>query len=156
MVLMPTHNVFMSFYRTKVSLGSCLWFQASLTQWLRKRPFWDFAGVTLADDDTNLMLSEGDSHGKDFWGGHGLNLDGGRRNMLTGICTSRKRRWLTGLTWLKTEIMIYRPTRPSSRDNFSLLCSGRKRWLLGWRLWLKQELSARKKDNKAQQWGWWL
>ena len=50
--------------------------------------------MTLADDDTNLMLSEGDSHGKDFWGGHGLNLDGGRRNMLTGICTSRKRRWL--------------------------------------------------------------
>ena len=28
---MPTHNVFMSFYRTKVSLGSGLWVSASLT-----------------------------------------------------------------------------------------------------------------------------
>ena len=31
--------------------------------------------MTLADDDTNLMLSEGDSHGKDCWGGDGRNLD---------------------------------------------------------------------------------
>ena len=32
-------------------------------------------GNLLADDDTNLMLSEGDSHGKDCWGGDGRNLD---------------------------------------------------------------------------------
>ena len=43
-----------SFYRTQVSLGSGLW----VPVYLRPRTLWNFADVTLADDDTNSILAD--------------------------------------------------------------------------------------------------
>ena len=43
-----------SFYRTQVYLGSDLWFPISVT----KRGFADLTDVTLADKDTNLILTD--------------------------------------------------------------------------------------------------
>ena len=42
-----------NFYRTQVSLGSGLWVPVSLTP----GALWNFADVTLADDDTNSILA---------------------------------------------------------------------------------------------------
>ena len=41
------------FYRTQVYLGSDLWVCFSLTE----RPFWNLTDVTLADEDTNSILT---------------------------------------------------------------------------------------------------
>ena len=41
-------------YRIQMSLGSGLWVPVSLTT----RAFWNFADVTLADDDTNPILAD--------------------------------------------------------------------------------------------------
>ena len=82
------------FYRVQVFPLSGLWTPASLTHYV-KRALWNFADVTLADDDNNSMLSEGDS--KAFWGSDGHNLDGDRATGWRGDrCTSRARslaRW---------------------------------------------------------------
>ena len=43
-----------NFYRTQVNLGSDLWVRMSVT----KRAFVDLADVTLADEDTNSILTE--------------------------------------------------------------------------------------------------
>ena len=43
-----------SFYRTQVSLGSDLWVRLSLTE----PPFADLTDVTLADEDTNPILTD--------------------------------------------------------------------------------------------------
>ena len=42
------------FYRTQVSLGSGLWVPVSVCH----RAFWNFADVTLANDDTNSILTD--------------------------------------------------------------------------------------------------
>ena len=47
-----------SIYRDQVSLGSSLWVPSSLTESLTTTPCWDFADVTLADGDTNSILTE--------------------------------------------------------------------------------------------------
>ena len=82
------------FYRIQVFPLSGLWTPASLTHFV-KRALWNFADVTLADDDNNSMLSEGDS--KAFWGSDVHNLDGDRATGWRGDrCTSRARslaRW---------------------------------------------------------------
>ena len=82
------------FYRIQVFPLSGLWTPASPTHYV-KRALWNFADVTLADDDNNSMLSEGDS--KAFWGSDGHNLDGDRATGWRGDrCTSRARslaRW---------------------------------------------------------------
>ena len=44
------------FYRTQVSLGSGLWVSVSLC--LSQTFGWNFADVTLADDDTNSILTD--------------------------------------------------------------------------------------------------
>ena len=44
------------FYRTQVSLGSGLWVPVSLSIYVRTAVLWNFADVTLADDDTNSIL----------------------------------------------------------------------------------------------------
>ena len=66
---------------------------ASLTHYV-KRALWNFADVTLADDDNNSMLTEGDS--KAFWGIDG-HKDGDRATGWRGDrFTSRARslaRW---------------------------------------------------------------
>ena len=46
------------FYRTQVSLGSDLWVRVSLTHSLTDTPFADLTDVTLADGDTNPMLTD--------------------------------------------------------------------------------------------------
>ena len=45
-----------TFYRTQVSLGSNLWVRLSLTQ--TERPFADLTDVTLANEDTNPILTD--------------------------------------------------------------------------------------------------
>ena len=42
------------------------------------------------------------------------------------------------------------------QDTLSIPCPGRtgEWWLLGGRFWQEQELSARRKDCQAQEWGW--
>ena len=42
------------------------------------------------------------------------------------------------------------------QDTLSILCPDRtgEWWLLGGRFWQEQELSARRKDCQAQEWGW--
>ena len=42
------------FYRTQVNLGSDLWVRMSLTP----RPLWNLTELTLADDDTNPILTD--------------------------------------------------------------------------------------------------
>ena len=54
-------------------------------------------------------------------------------------------------------IFLCQPTVNGVLNSLSILCSGRTGrwwWLLGWRFWHQQELSARKKDNRALQKGW--
>ena len=46
------------FYRTQVSLGSDLWVRVSLTHSLTDTPFADLTDVTLADGDTNPILTD--------------------------------------------------------------------------------------------------
>ena len=50
------------FYRTQVSLGSGLWVPVSVCH----RAFWNFADVTLANDDTNSILA--DDANRAIWG----------------------------------------------------------------------------------------
>ena len=45
-------------YRTQVSLGSDLWVRLSLTNKLTLRGFADLTDVTLADEDTNSILTD--------------------------------------------------------------------------------------------------
>ena len=55
-------------YRSQVSLGSGLWVPVSLTPYLHtsKSFGWDFADVTLADDDTNSILADDTNFGLSF------------------------------------------------------------------------------------------
>ena len=46
------------FYRTQVSLGSDLWVRLSLTNKQTEEPFADLTDVTLADEDTNSILTD--------------------------------------------------------------------------------------------------
>ena len=45
-------------YRTQVSLGFDLWVRLSLTNWLTEEPFWNLTDLTLADEDTNSILTD--------------------------------------------------------------------------------------------------
>ena len=47
----------LNFYRTQVSLGSSLWVPVSVCTYVRELCE-NFADVTLADDDTNLILAD--------------------------------------------------------------------------------------------------
>ena len=80
--------LFCNFYRTQVSLGSGLWVPVSLCT----TPFWNFADVTLADDDTNWILADDTNRaiwvdschlggGQSGLGGH----QGGRQGEGTGV-----------------------------------------------------------------------
>ena len=46
------------FYRTQVYLGSDLWVCLSLSNKLSETPFADLTDVTLADEDTNPILTD--------------------------------------------------------------------------------------------------
>ena len=50
--------IFNCFYRTQVSLVSDLWVRMSVSEWVSKRHFAHFTDVTLADEDTNSMLTD--------------------------------------------------------------------------------------------------
>ena len=48
----------MFFYRTQVNLGSDLWVRMSVRPSVTPRPFADLTDVTLADEDTNSILTD--------------------------------------------------------------------------------------------------
>ena len=48
----------LGFYRTQVSLGPDLWIRLSQTCSLTERGFADLTDVTLADEDTNSILTD--------------------------------------------------------------------------------------------------
>ena len=50
--------IYVTFYRTQVNLGSDLWVRMSQTNKLTPRPCVDLTDVTLADEDTNSILTD--------------------------------------------------------------------------------------------------
>ena len=51
-------STLMFFYRAKVSLGSDLWGRLSQTDWVSPTPCAALTDVTMADEDTNSILTD--------------------------------------------------------------------------------------------------